>query len=108
MPISTTKMDYAMFFFTLIIFTIAFFLWSDFGDLHYSSNSDPSQKSYISIVVYIAPIFTIYSLLFILVLPGKPKLREIDKRLLLLKIKTRKKIREGLEEYQRWRSQKKH
>jgi hypothetical protein len=91
----------------LVLFLIGFFILSSWGDLHYSTNPDPGKASRVNMLVYILPIFAIYAFIRITVLIGKPTLREIDKKLLLFKLRLiiRKKIQEGLDDYRRWKKQ---
>jgi hypothetical protein len=88
MPYSEAgKLDY----FVTIVFMIVF-LWSFF--------------IYPNMQIYIAPIVLIYEWFVITVLPGRTRLREVDKKILLFKLKlaVRKKIEEGIQDYYRWKN----
>jgi hypothetical protein len=85
MPFIVTKFDYGLFLIALIVFTYSFFF-------------------YPNIQIFICSIICIYEMFQIFVLPGKPRLREIDKRLFVFKIKLviRNKMKEGMTEYYEW------
>jgi hypothetical protein len=108
MPFRRTRFDYTLIILLFILFFWSFFIGSSFGDLHFSSsagrNDDPAFVSHISIAVFIIPIFIIYLMISIYALEGKPKLKEIDKKMVVFKIKLiiKNKIREGLDEYYAW------
>ena len=87
MPYSEAgKLDY----FITIVFFIVFY-WSFFV--------------YPNMQIFIAPLVLIYEWFVIYVIPGKQRLREIDKKILLFKLKLviRKKLEEGKTEYHQWR-----
>jgi len=87
MPYSDAgKLDYLV----TIIFMIVF-LWSFF--------------IYPNMQIYIAPIVLIYEWCVITVLPGRTRLREVDKKILLFKLRLviRKKKEEGIQDYLQWR-----
>jgi hypothetical protein len=106
MPQQASKTDYFIFILLLIVFLISFFGWSSFGDLHYTSMNDPTSHSEVNMAVYIIPLFLIAEMFSIVVLPGKPRLREINKKLYitLFILKIKKKLREGIDEYHQWRT----
>jgi len=100
-----TRLDIIVTSVMFIAFIWAFFFGSKFGDLHYCTNPDKATLSYINNFVLIAGIILIYEMFQLIVLPGRTRLREYDKRIVLLKMKilVRKKIDEGIEEYRHWR-----
>lgn len=106
MPIQASRFDHILTIMLFILFVISFFIWSRWGDLHYCTNPDPAKESDINMAVYIIPLFLIYELFTIYLLDGRPRLREIDKQLMLLKLKLiiRKKLQETKEDYRRFRS----
>lgn len=79
-------MNYVLFLFSLVVF-----LWSFFF--------------YWTVAIYLCSVFCIYEMFAIVVLPGKPRLREIDKRLLLYRMLMviKNKIRGGWDDYFTWR-----
>lgn len=90
----------------LVLFLISFFLLSKWGDLHYSSMVDERNISNINMLVFLLPIFLIYALIHMTVLIGKPRIKEIDKKLLLYKLKIfiHKKLQEVNDEYHQWKT----
>jgi ABC-type uncharacterized transport system fused permease/ATPase subunit len=90
----------------LVLFLIGFFILSKWGDLHYSSMVDERNISNINMLVFLLPIFLIYALIHMTVLIGKPRIKEIDKKLLLYKLRLiiRKKLEEGITEYHQWKT----
>lgn len=109
-----TRLDYGITIMFLVVFTFTFFFMSSFGDLHYSSSSagsnDPAFLGDVNMQVYLGPLILIYEAFQLYVLPGKKRIREIDKRLVIFKFRTaiRKKLQEGIDEYHEWRLRRLH
>lgn len=105
MPFRRTKYDYIFTFFLIIVFLWAFFLGSKWGDLHYTSSDDPASISEVNMVAYLAPFLIIYYMFVLYVLPGKRKLSETPKKLILIRVilMIKKKTHDGIQDYQRWR-----
>jgi hypothetical protein len=110
MPFHRTRSDYILITLLFSVFFWALFFGSRIGDLHYSTNAgcekDPAFISDINMAVYIIPFFLIYEMFIIYVFEGKPRIREINKKLLVLRFKTivRNKLQDGIDDYHRWRT----
>lgn len=110
MPIKATRFDYIITTILFIGFILSFFVWSTWGDLHYSTNAgvkqDPAFTSDISMAVFIIPIFLIYEMFTIYYFHGMPRLRELPKGILFLRFRLaiNKKIQDGIDDYSRWRT----
>jgi hypothetical protein len=105
MPFKLTKFNYILTAGLFIGFIVSFFFLSRWGDFHYTSNPDPAGSSTVSIGVYLIPFFVIYEMFAILVLPGKKRIKEIDKKVLFYRLlfRVRNEIRKGWDDYHRWR-----
>jgi len=109
MPIKASRYDYILTIFLFIAFMISFFFWSDFGDTHYSSNAgakqDPAFQQHINMAVLVIPLFLIYEFFNIYYFNGMPRIRELDKGILMLRIRLaiNKKMEKTKEEYNYWR-----
>jgi len=86
MPFKVTKMNYLLFFMSMSLFLFFFFF-------------------YRNIAMHLCCIFCIYEMFAIVVLPGKPRLREmnIKMRLYGMLFLFRDKIRGGWDEYDQWK-----
>ncbi len=110
MPIITTRFDYILTTILFIGLILSFFVWSTWGDQHYSTNSGVTQEtaftSKMNMAVYVIPLFLIYEWFTIYYFNGMPRLRELPKGLLLLRLRLliNKKIQEGTDDYKKWKS----
>jgi hypothetical protein len=100
MPIKASRYDYILTTILFFLFLVSFFLWSTIGDLHFSTNPDPAHDSKINMAVYVIPLFLIYEMFTIYYFNGMPRIRELDKEILMLKIRLaiKKKIEKTKEE----------
>jgi len=110
MPLDRTRTDYVLTILLFVLFFLSFFLWSHWGDMHVSSNSgadaDPAFISTISLGVPVTTLFLVYEMFGIFILPGKPRIREINKGVIFLRLKImiQKKLQEGIDDYFRYKN----
>lgn len=126
MPFRNSRIDFFVTTVAFIVFIYAFFFASFHpmldadGDIIYTkkSNGIPvyskvNDGTYhtiqeINLQIFIAPIVLIYEMFVLIVLPGKPKLRELPWKIYRLQLKfiILDKLDEGLQELREWRSHK--
>lgn len=100
MPFRTTHLDYAVTFIALGVF-----IWSIFDSFRLVEISPGVYGTYVNSQFLIAPLILIYEAFQLIVLPGKPRLREIDKKMYLAIIlnKVFTKLDEMKKEWYDWR-----
>lgn len=100
----TTRWDYLLFIGAMIVFLWAFF----FDSFKPVMLPDGTIGMSLNMQVFICPVILIYSVFIIFFSEGMPRIRDLNKRLLLIVFigKIRDKWTEGMDEYREWMKQK--
>jgi len=103
----TTNINIIIFFVLLVVFLWGFF-FDSFTPITYMHNGIEKTTIKISMVVFIAPLFIIYELLYMVLLPGKKRGKYLPWALWyqIFKYKAKTKFIDGIQETKDWMKRK--